>query len=92
MTTPKPRPASRPSLTIAAEQLADYESATNNLHAAVEDYNTALSWTERLNGYGVRPEVLYNNLALAELGLGATASAASLRPRHSPPTRWIPPS
>jgi len=62
----------------AAEQLADYESATNDLHAAVDDYNTALSWTAQLDGHGVRPEVLYNNLALAELGLGATDPAASL--------------
>ena len=72
---------------FAAEQLADYESATNDLHAAVDDYNTALSWTAQVNGLGVRPEVLYNNLALAELGLGATATAASLEAKalHSDP-------
>ena len=72
---------------FAAEQLADYESASNDLHAAVDDYNTALSWTAKVNGLGVRPEVLYNNLALAELGLGATATAASLEAKalHSDP-------
>lgn len=63
---------------FAAEQLGDYESATNDLHAAVDDYNTALSWSEQLDFHGLRPEVLYNNLALAELSLGATDTAASL--------------
>lgn len=64
---------------FAAEQLGDYENATNDLHAAVDDYNTALGWTAQLGGgRGLRPEVLHNNLALAELGLGATDTAASL--------------
>ena len=62
---------------FAAEQLADYESTTGDLHAAVDDYNTAVSWTSELSGLGIRPEVLHNNLALADLGLGATDVAAS---------------
>src|SRR6476660_7452857 len=39
---------------FAAEQLADCESATDDLHAAVDDLNTALSWTAQLDGLGVR--------------------------------------
>ena len=63
----------------ACEQLADYERESGNLHAAVEDYATALDWTPRITeGSGVRPEVLSNNAALAHLGLGDTSTAASL--------------
>src|SRR5262249_2593729 len=63
----------------ACEQLADYESQSGNLHAAVEDYTNALDWTRQLEGAsGVRPEVLNNNAALAYLGLGDTSTAAAL--------------
>jgi tetratricopeptide (TPR) repeat protein len=62
---------------FASEQLADYESKTGDLHAAVDDYTAAVSWTTQLDGRGVRPEVLYNNLAMAHLGLGATDTAAT---------------
>jgi cellulose synthase operon protein C len=62
----------------ACEQLADYESQSGNLHAAVEDYTNALDWTPQLEGSGVRPEVLNNNAALAYLGLGDTSTAARL--------------
>src|SRR5262245_16692884 len=64
---------------FACEQLADYERETGDLQAAVEDYTTALSWTDQVtDGSGVRPEVLNNNAALAYLGLGQTSTAASL--------------
>jgi tetratricopeptide (TPR) repeat protein len=64
---------------FACEQLADYEREAGDLHAAVEDYTTALSWSKQVNGgSGVRPEALNNNAALAFLGLGQTATAASL--------------
>ena len=63
----------------ACEQLADYERESGNLHAAVEDYATALDWTQQLaQGSGARPEVLDNNAALAYLGLGDTSTAANL--------------
>jgi tetratricopeptide (TPR) repeat protein len=63
----------------ACEELADYERESGNLHAAVEDYTTALDWTPQLaEGSGARPEVLDNNAALAYLGLGDTSTAASL--------------
>ena len=62
----------------ACEQLADYESQSGNLHTAVEDYTNALDWAPQLDGYGVRPEVLNNNAALAYLGLGDTSTAAKL--------------
>lgn len=63
----------------ACEQLADDESRTHDLHAAAEDYGTALTWTSELEeGVGVRPEVLYNNLALVYLGLHLSARAAAL--------------
>jgi cellulose synthase operon protein C len=72
----------------ACEQLADYESESGNLHAAVEDYTTALDWVPQLedeedamldpSGSGVRPEVLNNNAALAYLGLGDTSTATTL--------------
>ena len=63
----------------ACEQLADYESESGNLHAAVEDYTNALDWVPQLGeGYGVLPEVLNNNAALAYLGLGDTGTAATL--------------
>ena len=63
----------------ACEQLADYERESGNLHAAVEDYTTALDWVQKLEGNpDIRPEVLYNNAALAYLGLGDTSTAASL--------------
>jgi cellulose synthase operon protein C len=63
----------------ACEQLADYESQSGNLHAAVEDYTNALDWAPQLEGaFGVRPEVLNNNAALAYLGLGDTSTAATL--------------
>jgi tetratricopeptide (TPR) repeat protein len=64
----------------AAVQLADHESATGNVHGAIEDYNVALWWVARLSddfnsGDGMRPEVAQNNLALAYLAAGATDSA-----------------
>jgi tetratricopeptide (TPR) repeat protein len=63
----------------ACEQLGDYESRTGDLHAAAEDYTNALNWAPVIElGTGVRPEVLNNNAALAHLGLGDTATAASL--------------
>ena len=62
---------------FAAEQLADYESKTGDLHAAVDDYRSALSWTERPDDLAAHSEVLYNNLAVAELGLENTDTAAS---------------
>ena len=65
----------------ACEQLADYESRSGNLHAAVEDYTNALDWVPRIESVdesGVRPEVLDNNAALAYLGLGDTGTAARL--------------
>lgn len=63
----------------ACEQLADYERESGDLHAAVEDYTTALDWTPQMSaGSGARPEVLENNAALAYLGLGDTSTAASL--------------
>ena len=63
----------------ACEQLADYERESGNLHAAVEDYATALDWTPQVGeGSGVRPEVLDNNAALAYLRLGDTSIAAGL--------------
>lgn len=61
------------------EQLADHERESGDLHAAVEDYTTALDWTPQMEeGAGIRPEVLNNNAALAYLGLDDTSSAASL--------------
>lgn len=63
----------------ACEQLADYESKSGNLHAAVEDYTNALDWAPQIaGGSDVRPEVLNNNAALAYLGLGDTSTAATL--------------
>ncbi len=64
----------------ACEQLADYESESGNLHAAVEDYTNALDWVPQFEdgGSGIRPEVLNNNAALAYLGLGDTSTAAAL--------------
>ncbi|MGO9219758.1 MAG: hypothetical protein ACLP5E_18645 [Streptosporangiaceae bacterium] len=63
----------------ACEQLANYESQSGNLHAAVEDYTNALDWVPELeNGSGIRPEVLSNNAALTYLGLGDTSTAARL--------------
>jgi cellulose synthase operon protein C len=64
---------------FACLQLADYERESRDLHAAVEDYATALSWSDQVKqGSGVRPEVLNNNAALAYLGLGDTTTAARL--------------
>jgi len=63
----------------ACVQLGDYERESGNLHAAVEDYSTALAWTPQIEeGTGVRPEALNNNAALAYLGLGETSTAARL--------------
>ena len=63
----------------ACELLADYERESGNLHAATEDYATALDWTAQLGkGSGVRPEVLDNNAALAYLRLGDMSTAAGL--------------
>ena len=45
------------------------------MHGAIDDYNTALWWVSRLSEGAVRPEVVYNNLALAYLAAGATDSA-----------------
>lgn len=66
----------------ACEQLADYESQTGDLHAAVEDYTNALAWLPQLEGgANIRPEVLNNNAALAYLGLGDTTMAATVENR-----------
>jgi len=71
----------------ACEQLADYESGSGNLHAAIEDYTTAFDWAPQLaegaamldpSGSGIQPAALYNNAALAYLGLGETSTAAAL--------------
>jgi tetratricopeptide (TPR) repeat protein len=65
----------------ACEQLADYETESGNLHAAVEDYTNALDWVpqfEEHSGSGFRSEVVDNNAALAYLGLGETSTAATL--------------
>ena len=63
----------------ACEQLGDFETESGNLHAAAEDYANALDWLPQLGeGSGLRPEVLYNNAALAYLGLGDTRTAAAL--------------
>ena len=90
-TPPSP---SRPCPTSPREQLADYERRVRDLHAAIEDYTTALSWSDEVREVsGVRPEVLNNNAALADLGLGATSTAASLENKAPPHrTRWTRPS
>ncbi len=63
----------------ACEQLADYESRSGDLHAAVEDYTNALDWVPRLAVQSaVLSEALNNNAALAYLGLGDTRTAATL--------------
>jgi len=63
----------------ACEQLADYETQSGDLRAAVEDYTNALAWTPQLQSSGgIRPEVLNNNAALAYLGLDDTTTAADL--------------
>lgn len=63
----------------ACLELANYERESGNLHAAVEDYTSALDWTPQLKyETGVRPEVVNNNAALAYLGLGDTKTAANL--------------
>ena len=63
----------------ACEQLADYESESGNLYAAVEDYTNALDWVPQLeDGSGILPEALNNNAALAYLGVGDTSTAAAL--------------
>ncbi len=63
----------------ACEQLGDYESKSGNLYAAVEDYTNALDWVSLVEGeFGVLPEVLNNNAAVAYLGLGDTSTAATL--------------
>ena len=62
----------------ACEQLADYESESGNLYAAVEDYTNALDWTPQLQEGGVQAEVLNNNAAIAYLGLGDTSTAAMM--------------
>ena len=72
---------------FAAEQLADYESATNDLHAAVDDYNTALSWTAQVNGLGVRRRCRTTTSLWPNSVSAATATAASLEAKalHSDP-------
>jgi tetratricopeptide (TPR) repeat protein len=84
---------------FASEQLADHERETGALHAAIDDYTSALAWMAPdetqpepdengpevapqspavlESGTAVRPEVLYNNEALAYLGLGKTALATA---------------
>lgn len=59
----------------ASAQIADHESATGNPRGAIDDYNAALWWVDRLDGNGIRPEVVHNNLALAYLGAGDTDKA-----------------
>lgn len=59
----------------ASAQLAEHERATGNARGAIDDYNAALWWAERLDGNGIRPEVVHNNLALAYLGVGDTDRA-----------------
>lgn len=55
--------------------LADQESATGNLHGAVDDYTAALALAPELADHGIRPEVVHNNLSMAYLGLGDTERA-----------------
>lgn len=63
----------------ACEQLADYESQSGDLRAAVEDYTNALAWLPVFRtDINIRPEALNNNAALAYLGLGNTGTAAAL--------------
>jgi tetratricopeptide (TPR) repeat protein len=65
----------------ASGQLADEERRTGRLRAAVEDYEAALSWLSQFAdpfNLGARREALYNNAALAYLGLGNTAQASDL--------------
>lgn len=63
----------------ACEQLADYESHSGDLHAAVEDYTNALTWIPLFGTeINIRPQALNNNAALAYLGLGETSTAAAL--------------
>ncbi|PJE18798.1 MAG: hypothetical protein CK429_02590 [Mycobacterium sp.] len=59
----------------AAVQLGNYESASGNLRGAIDDYNVAASWTDVFTEHSFRPEVVYNNVALAYLGVGATGPA-----------------
>jgi Zn-dependent protease len=68
---------------FATEQLADHELATGDLHAATEDYQAALAWAgfELDSAARIRSEVLYNNYALASLGLGEFAKAEMLSRR-----------
>jgi Tfp pilus assembly protein PilF len=54
----------------ASVQLADQQSEAGNLHGAVDNYTTALALAPKLIEHGIRPEVVHNNLALAQLGLG----------------------
>lgn len=61
----------------AAVQLADHESSTGDLPGAIDDYNLAARWIDKLKDHNGRPEVVYNNLALAYLGVGATDLAAA---------------
>ncbi|NTY60900.1 tetratricopeptide repeat protein [Mycolicibacterium sphagni] len=53
----------------ASVQLADQQSAAGNLHGAVDNYTMALALAPKLIEHGIRPEVVHNNLALAQLGL-----------------------
>ena len=62
----------------ACEQLADYESESGNLYAAVEDYTNALDWVRLLQEGGARAEALNNNAVIAYLSLGDTSTAAML--------------
>lgn len=59
----------------AAVQLGNHESVTGDLRGAIDDYNLAASWTEVFTEHSFRPEVVYNNLALAYLGVNATQPA-----------------
>ena len=63
----------------ACEQLGDYERASGDPHAAVEDYATAMNWVPVLQDvFAIHPEVLDNNAALAYLALGDTRTATTL--------------
>ena len=71
---------------LACEQLGDYESRSDSLAAAVEDYTDALNWAPKVQkqasgldeGANIQPEAAQNNEALAYLGLGDTRTATSL--------------
>lgn len=62
-------------------QLGDLARRSGRLPAARDDYQRALAWLPIFDDWGIavdRPEVLYNNAALAHLGLRETTRASEL--------------